>query len=205
MIYDVIPEIIEFASSRDNYFIRTADTELTYRIMKMILGYWSEIEQQSDPAPMNMEQMTIGFLEKEDMESYIFGIKTMMDVDMPENLQTDLVEMIRSLEFLDIALKKYPSYKEQSYNFFSYYIPEAVKILYAYNEYEKAGLEEREINPVYEKVVAAIQKLSVAAKQQVVEIYKNAIVDTTARAEALAEILGQDGFVDSAYKINIYR
>ena len=122
---------------------------------------------------------------------------------MPENLQTDLVEMIRSLEFLDIALKKYPSYKEQSYNFFSYYIPEAVKILYAYNEYEKAGLEEREINPVYEKVVAAIQKLSVAAKQQVVDIYKNAIVDTTARAEALAEILGQDGFVDSAYKINI--
>lgn len=203
VIYDVMPEIIEFASSRDNYFIRTADTELTYRIMKMILGYWSEIEQQSDPAPMNMEQMTIGFLEKEDMESYIFGIKTMMDVDMPENLQTDLVEMIRSLEFLDIALKKYPSYKEQSYNFFSYYIPEAVKILYAYNEYEKAGLEEREINPVYEKVVAAIQKLSVAAKQQVVDIYKNAIVDTTARAEALAEILGQDGFVDSAYKINI--
>lgn len=73
--------------------------------------------------------------------------------------------------------------------------------MYAYQEYEKAGLQEQEINPVYEKVVQAIQKLSVAAKQQVVEIYKTAIVDTTARVDALAEILGQDGFVDSVYKM----
>ena len=28
------------------------------------------------------------FLEKEDMESYIFGIKTMMDDAMPKNLQS---------------------------------------------------------------------------------------------------------------------
>lgn len=201
VIYDVLPEMIEFASPRDNYFIRTADTELTYRIVKLILGYWTSVEERSDPEPINMEQLSIGFLEKEDMETYILGIKTMMDSDMPEKLQLDLSDMIRSLEYLDIALKKYPSYKEQSYNFFSYYIPEAVKILYAYNEYEKAGLREQEINPVYDKVVAAIQKLSVAAKQQVVDIYKKAIIDTTARAEALAEILGQDGFVDSVYKI----
>lgn len=202
VIYDVLPEMIEFASSRDNYFIRTADTELTYRIVKMILGYWTTVDEESDPEPVNMEQLSLGFLEKEDMEAYILGIKTMMDSDMPEKLQLDLADMIHSLEYLDIALKKYPGYKEQSYNFFSYYIPEAVKILYAYNEYEKAGLGEQEINPVYDKVTAAIQRLSAAAKQQVVEIYKKAIIDTTARAEALAEILGQDGFVDSVYKIN---
>ncbi len=202
VIYDVMPGIIEFASSRENYFIRTADTELTYQIIKMILGYWTEMELQEDPEPLNMEQMTIGFLEKEDIESYIFGIKTMLDTGMPERLQMDLVELIRALECLDITLKKYPSYKEQSYKFFTYYIPEAVKILYSYNEYEKAGLEEREINPVYEKVMAVIQKLSVSVKQQIVDIYKKAIMDTNARAKALIDLLGQDGFVDSDFKIN---
>lgn len=199
VMYEVMPEIIEFASSGENYFVRTANTELTYWIIKMILGYWSDIEEQTEP--MNMEKITIGFLEKEDMDAYIFGIKTMVDADMPDKLQVDLQEMLHSLEYLNVALKKYPSYKEQSYNFVSYYIPETVKILYAYQEYEKAGLQEQEINPVYEKVVQAIQKLSVAAKQQVVEIYKTAIVDTTARVDALAEILGQDGFVDSVYKM----
>lgn len=203
VIYDVMPEIIEFASSKDNYFIRTSDTEMTYRVMKFILGYWAEIKDQPSMELMNMEQLTIDFLKEANMESYLFGIKTMLDSDMPEKLQKDLHDMICSLEYLDVALKKYPSYKEQAYNFFSYYIPEAVKILYAYTEYEKVGLEEQEINPVYTKVVTAVQKLSVAARQQVVEIYKNAIVDTTARAEALAEILGQDGFVDAIYKINI--
>lgn len=203
VIYDVMPEIIEFASSNDNYFIRTVDTQLTYRIVKMILGHWADPEEQITDEPVNMEQLTIGFLEKEDMEAYIFGIKSMIDQDMPEQLSSDLKEMIRSLEFFDVALKKYPSYREKSYNFFTYYIPEAVKILFAYNEYEKAGLSAQETNPVYGKVITAIQKLTVAAKQQVVDIYKEAIVDTTARAEALAEILGQDGYVDSAYKITI--
>lgn len=203
VIYDVMPEIIEFASSNDNYFIRTVDTQLTYRIVKMILGHWADPEEQITDEPVNMEELTIGFLEKEDMEAYIFGIKSMIDQDMPEQLSSDLKEMIRSLEFFDVALKKYPSYREKSYNFFTYYIPEAVKILFAYNEYEKAGLSAQETNPVYGKVITAIQKLTVAAKQQVVDIYKEAIVDTTARAEALAEILGQDGYVDSAYKITI--
>lgn len=201
IMYDLMPELIELAASRENFFVRTADTEQTYSILKMILGYWSGIEEKNRTEPVNMEELSIDFLKKEDMESYIFGIKTMMDTDMPDNLHADLVDMIRSLEYLDVALKKYPSYRERCYNFFSYYIPEAVKILYSYNEYEKAGIEELQINPVYDKVVVAIGKLSVAAKQQVVEIYKDAIVDTTARAQALAEILGQDGYVDPAYLI----
>ena len=109
---------------------------------------------------------------------------------------------MRALGYLDIALQKYPSYKDNTYNFFSYYIPEMVKILYSYNEYEKAGIRELDINPVYDKVVEAVNKVALAAIQKVVDIYKTAIVDTTARAQALAEILGQDGFVDPAYRIN---
>lgn len=203
VIYDVMPEIIEFASAGENYFVRTADTELSYRIVKMILNCWVDCAELEKEEPKNMEQLTIGFLEKESIEAYIFGIQTMMDSSMPKKLYADLSDMIRALGYLDTALKKYPGYKEQSYSFFSYYIPEAVKILFAYCEYEKAGLGEQEINLVYTKVTAAVQKLSIAAKQQVVDIYKKAIVDTTARAEALAEILGQDGFVDEMYKITI--
>lgn len=201
VLYDVMPEIIEISSSKANFFVRTANTELTYRVLKTILYNTENVELRSKPEPMNMEELSIDFLKKADMEAYIFGIKTLMDDEMPEIMRTDLSEMIRSLQYLNIALKKYPSFEEQSYNFFSYYIPEAVKILYSYNEYEKAGLREEEKNPVYEKVMVAVRKVSEAAKQQVVEIYKKAIVDTTARAQALTEILGQDGFVDPLHSI----
>lgn len=203
VIYDVMPEIIEFASSSENYFVRTADTELTYQLAKLILNHYNSTDPQMEPAPVNMEQLTIGFLENADLPAFIFGIRTMMDSGMPSKLCADLEEMIRSLEHLNIALTKYPSFKEETENFFTYYIPEAVKLLYSYNEYEKAGLNDVELSTVYEKVIAAVRQLSIAAKQQVVEIYKRAILDTTARANALADILGQDGFVDSIYKIKI--
>lgn len=198
VLYDVMPEIIEFACEENVLFVQTADTEQTYRILKMIL---SAAEEQ-EALPMNKEQLSIHFLENGDMQTYIFGIKTLMDAGMPEKMKKELGKMVGALEHLDTALKKYPGYEEQCDSFFTYYIPEAVRILYSYQEYEKAGIEKQEINPVYEKVMEAIQKLEMAAKQQVMGIYKKEILDTTARAEALSEILGQDGYVDPAYKIN---
>lgn len=201
VIYDVMPGVMELSGSRDTYFVRTADTELAYNILKMILSSSVDLEPAEEPEPMNMEEIKIDFLETANISSYIYGIQTMMDEDMPEDVLQDLGVMIQSLKYLDIALKKYPSYVEKADTFFSYYIPEAVKLLYSYNEYEKAGLSEEKINPVYEKVITAVRKLSMAAKQQVVDIYHDAIVDTTARAEALTEILGQDGFIDPAFRI----
>lgn len=201
VVYDVMPGVMELSGSRDTYFVRTADTELAYNILRMILGSSVDLEPAEEPEPMNMEEIKIDFLETANISSYIYGIQTMMDEDMPEDVQEDLGVMIQSLKYLDIALKKYPSYVEKADSFFSYYIPEAVKLLYSYNEYEKAGLGEEKINPVYEKVITAVRKLSMAAKQQVVDIYRDAIVDTTARAEALTEILGQDGFIDPAFRI----
>ena len=100
-----------------------------------------------------MEEMSIDFLKDPSLESYIYGVRTMLDMDMPLEMKDAVNEMVKSLGYLDLTLKKYPSHKENAYNFFEYYIPEAVKILYSYNEYEKAGLRAEEKNPVYEKVM----------------------------------------------------
>lgn len=203
VIYDVMPEMIELASAEENYFIRTADTEFTYQIIKKILNCWMESDGQENADSAALEQLTIGFLEKENLEIYIFGIKQMMEAMSSKKLSEDMADMVRSLEYLDLALKKYPDCKKESHSFLAYYIPEAVKIFYAYHEYEKAGVEQQEMNPLHRKAAEAIRLVSAAAKQQVANIYKKAIVDTNARAEALTEILGQDGYVDPAYKITL--
>lgn len=150
-------------------------------------------------AEVSKEQLAIGFLEKEDMEAYLAGIKGMIDAMYSEKLSGELRKMVQSLEYLSLALKKYPSAKTQASHFLSYYIPEAVKIFYEYHEYEKAGLEEQKINPLCRKAAAAIQKVSEAAKQQTAEIYKKEIRNTTARADALTEILEQDGYASENF------
>jgi len=101
------------------------------------------------------------------------------------------------MESLDKALKKYPAYEEQAHRFFTYYIPEMMRLVFSYNEYEKAGISESQMNPVYDKVIASIQKVRSAALQEVDDIYQMATLETMAKAEALQKIIARDGYADT--------
>ena len=50
------------------------------------------------------------------------------------------------------------------------------------------------MNPVYDKVMASIHKVTAAAVQRIDEIYQMATMDTMAKADALQNIIGQDGY-----------
>ena len=104
--------------------------------------------------------------------------------------------MIKGLENLDKTLQIYPSHQEQAHRFFTYYIPEVMRLIYSFNEYEKAGVSEERMNPVYDRVMKSIHKVSTAAVQRVDEIYKMATMDTMAKADALQKIIGQDGYAE---------
>lgn len=184
ILYDAMPEVLVLERNGAPFFMRTADPLETYQFLKLLIN-GTDTEKESVPLEVS---------EHEELPSYIFKIKTMIDPDMPEQMNDSLTEMVDALERLDMALKEKPEHKESSYQFFAYYIPETIRILYAYMEYGRSGIAEDSIDPVYENVLHAIYKVSSAAKQQVEDIYKHAIVDTTARANALTEILGQDGF-----------
>ena len=58
------------------------------------------------------------------------------------------------------------------------------------------------VEEVYEKVETAVLALDRAVYQKVLEIYQASARDTIASADALKEILGQDGYVDSSYTID---
>ena len=51
-------------------------------------------------------------------------------------------------------------------------------------------------------MVTAVQALDGAVYQKITEIYQTAVRDTVAGAEALKEILGQDGYVDKRYSMD---
>lgn len=184
ILYDAMPEVLVLERSEGPFFMRTANPLETYQLLKLLIN------------GTNAEKETVSMevSEQEDLPSYIFKIKTMIDSDLPEQMNDALAEMVDALECLDTALEEKPEHQERSYQFFAYYIPEAIRILYAYMEYGRSGLGEDQVNPVYENVLEAVHKVSSAARQQVTDIYKHAITDTTARASALTEILGQDGF-----------
>ena len=198
VLYDALPEILEIVGNNYLLFVQTANAHQTYELSKLLMATFESVPEQ----PINMEKFTIDYFVCADLESYIFKLKTLCEYAIAEDMRKSMYEMIYYLEKMDVTLKKYPSYKYQSERFLSYYIPEVMGLMVSYLEYAKAGVVNQDGNSVYGKIMVAINKIAAAAKQQVIDIYNKVIVDTTARADALAEILGQDGFVDLTYKIN---
>jgi len=190
--YEALPEILQFETEEKIWFVQTAKTDETYQFLKVIMKKIEEPES----VPVNMEKVSFDFFEKENMDAYIFGIKSMFDEDMPQQMQDDILLMIKGLENLDKTLQMYPSHEEQAHRFFTYYIPEVMRLIYSFNEYEKAGVSEERMNPVYDRVMKSIHKVSTAAVQRVDEIYKMATMDTMAKADALQKIIGQDGYAE---------
>ena len=58
------------------------------------------------------------------------------------------------------------------------------------------------VKDVYDKVMTAVQALDRAVYQKILDIYQTSARDTMAGADALKEILGQDGYVDLSYTMN---
>lgn len=77
-----------------------------------------------------------------------------------------------------------------------------MRVVTSYQRYQNVGLDEKTIRNVYEKVMIAVKSLDGALYKKISDIYHLETMDTVARAEALREILGQDGYVDPAYEMN---
>lgn len=196
VLYDAMPEILEIQGIDKVLFVQTAAVEQTYAFLKIIANF-TESEDIND----NTEKISLDYFKNADMNTYICGLKTLSETDMPDDMHQNMILMIGALEKYNAALEKYPSYSQQADRFMDYYIPEVIKLVFDFQEYEKAGISEQKINPVHSKVKASIYKVTSAAIQGLDEIYKSATMNTVARAEALREILGQDGFVDPDHKI----
>jgi len=193
VLYDVLPDVLALSAKDRQLFFRTADTAQTYHFLKLIMSGAAEMEAEKT----NRQKLSIEYFEHGDLEKYVFGIRTMVDAERPEQMITGMLEMADAMESLDKALKKYPAYEEQAHRFFTYYIPEMMRLVFSYNEYEKAGISESQMNPVYDKVIASIQKVRSAALQEVDDIYQMATLETMAKAEALQKIIARDGYADT--------
>lgn len=190
--YDAMPEILEFVGNGHILLVQTANTEETYQFFRMIMKQYEEPAKE----PLNMETLSWDFFVKEDMDAYLFELKSLNDSDLSDELHAEFTEMIELLEKLDYTLKQYPSHTQQAHRFFTYYIPEIIRLTYAYIEYIRAGVSSDKMSQVYAKVLESVRKLKSASAQKINEIYQMSTMNTVANANALHRIMGQDGFAD---------
>ena len=196
--YDVVPEILEIRSANKINYFQLPNVEIAYKILKLIANCKKGEKVDNRQVIFSYAEL----VEKADIKAYIFAFEYMAAGDLPQKLREMLAELNHKLCGLQKTIEKNPQRKEEVYQFLHYYIPEAVSLVQAYQSYQGTGLADRTVDEVYQKVEAAVQTLDGAVYQKILDIYQNSARDTMAGADALKEILGQDGYVDSSYIMN---
>lgn len=195
--YDVIPEILEVRSGNKINYFQLPNIETAYKTLRLIANRKKGEKVVLQHAPFSYEEL----VEKANIKAYIFAFAYMASGDMPEKLKEMLKELNRKLSSLKVVVEKNPQREEEIYQFLHYYIPETVKLVQSYQKYQGMELTDKLAREVYEKVKQAVQALDGAIYQKICEIYQTSARDTIAGADALKEILGQDGYVDPSFTI----
>lgn len=197
--YEIIPEILEIRSGNKVNYFQLPDTETAYKILKVIAKRKNGRDKADDrQIPLSYEEL----VKKADIKSYIFAFDYMAAGALPQELKEKLKELNNKLRGLQKTIEQNPQRKEEIYQFLHYYIPEAVSLVHAYQSYQGTGLADSTVKEVYKKVETAVLALDRAVYQKILEIYQTSARDTMAGADALKEILGQDGYVDLSYTMN---
>ncbi len=67
-------------------------------------------------------------------------------------------------------------------------------LLFLYDEYEDEGVNREKLDELYENIRTSLDAVSNAINIKLDEIHTFQMMETKARAKALADIIGQDGY-----------
>jgi 5-bromo-4-chloroindolyl phosphate hydrolysis protein len=109
----------------------------------------------------------------------------------------NVVRRIRSLHDIVAkiiaAVKKSPKKLKQADKFFSYYLPTTVSFLHKYDEIENQRIGTEEMKEFMEKTEAMLEKIEVAFKSQLNNLYQSDMMDTNAEMKLFDSMLKSDG------------
>lgn len=135
--------------------------------------------------------------------SYIQACQLLISCKLPEKMHAIYVHLIERLRVLNETIEKFKDvYQPDLYQFYDYYIPEAMRLTATYLEYVDAKVSDQIVCEAEKEVMLAVDTLLLAVNEKIDEVYRFAAIDIKAKAKALDAIMNQDGYVDPVHKIN---
>lgn len=103
-------------------------------------------------------------------------------------------DCLGKIEELQKAIDNKPKQADSIERFASYYIPETIGIIMTYVQYVQDNAPEDDMYTVYYKAKESLDALTEAISEKIDNIYQFTTMETVAKAEALNEILANDGY-----------
>lgn len=188
--YDMKPEVLEFRERNHSVFVTLPDPDVIYQVLKMIANKDSGQPVADIRVALSYEQL----VEKADLGACIFTFECLETYPLPDELKAKITLLLKKLRGLQHAVEVHPEHHRDVIRFLEYYLPETVRLVVSYNEYQMSGLEEKTLNRTYGMIMDAIDTLDAAVEERILNIYKLESMETRAKADALRQILEQDGY-----------
>lgn len=132
--------------------------------------------------------------EKENINACISAYTSLENCGFPAALSKKISRLVQKLQGLRFALEKHPDQAGEVERFFRYYVPEGIRLAVSYYEYQSAGIPDQVMKKLYAKITDSIDTLNGAVEKKLLDIYRFDAMDTSAKADALRQILEQDGY-----------
>ena len=142
-------------------------------------------------------------IESQSLPDYVEACRMVRQCELPEEMDNLYQELILRIPVLQESLDKFDDvYQPDMYQFYEYYIPEALQLTSTYIEYLDVGIGAKILEETEKEVLDAARKLIIAVNDKIDEIYKFASIEIKAKAKALESVMSQDGYVDPDFKIS---
>ncbi len=142
-------------------------------------------------------------LSQKGLSEYIEVCKMLRRCGLPEKMDKVYMELCDRLQVLQETVDRYKDdYQPDLYEFYDFYIPEALQITASFLEYPDTGISETILQETEQEIMEALDKLMIGITEKIDEVYKFASIEIKAKAKALDSVMGQNGYVSPRYKFN---
>ncbi|MBQ7841561.1 MAG: 5-bromo-4-chloroindolyl phosphate hydrolysis family protein [Lachnospiraceae bacterium] len=139
-------------------------------------------------------------IEKEG-RSYMEKLRKLNDEIPGEVISNKLYKLDDLLLRIFSVLREHPEKSQQMRKFMDYYLPTTVKLVEAYADFDRAGVQSDNILTAKTEIEKTMDTINQAFEKLLGDMYQDAAFEAAADARVLKTILAQDGYTKSEFTV----
>lgn len=193
VLYEKLSEVIDRLMKTMQYNTNAIWSQHANEMINDMSGIQKNLideKKNREKCPIDIDNLN----EQSDLNDYILILEYLKSYGLPQEINEQIILILDSMKRLQQLVLKNSDKILLIENFKNYYLPEAIHLVFLYDEYEDKGVSREKLDELYENIRTSLDAVSNAINMKLDEIHTFEVMETKARAKALTDIIGQDGY-----------
>lgn len=194
MLYEKLNVVADTLIKAMQYNINLFWNQHTNEVISEISGIQKNLlneKKNRKPCPIDVNSLN----EDSDINEFFLVLDYLRVFSLPQKINEQIIRILDNLKRLQDAISRNSDKTTWINSFKNYYLPEAIRLIILYDKYEDDGISEKRLKDLYGNIDKSLDAVNNAINAKLDEIYTFETMETKARAQALADVIGQDGYV----------